>query len=126
MATTSCSSASTSRSLTGVSLEHSAVWRQRRFRGDLTLWNGSVADDGASLGLPADRVALQPPKTILCDTIHRFKGLERDVVVLVELRPDDERLGKLLYIGASRARHHLAAIVPAELARRIGRVGAGR
>ncbi len=32
--------------LTGVSLEHSEVWRRRRFKGDLVLWNGSVDDAG--------------------------------------------------------------------------------
>ncbi len=101
--------------LTGVSLEHSAAWKQRRFKGDLTLWNGSVDAAGHSLGLAADRVAAQPPKTILCDTIHRFKGLEADVVVLVELRADDERLERLLYIGATRAKHHLVVIGTPEL-----------
>ena len=36
--------------LTGVSLEHSATWRQRRFKGDLVLWNGGVDDEGRSQG----------------------------------------------------------------------------
>jgi hypothetical protein len=102
--------------LTGVSLEHSAVWHRRRFKGDLVLWNGGADDAGRSLKLPADRVAEQPPRTIRCETIHRFKGLEADVVVLVELRNDD-RLRKLLYVGASRAKHHLIAIVTPELSR---------
>jgi len=105
--------------LTGVALHHSDVWRQHRFKGDLILWNGSVDDAGDSLGLPADRVVAQPPKTILCETIHRFKGLERDVVVLVELRPDDERVEKLLYVGATRAKHHLVVIAPPGLAARL-------
>jgi hypothetical protein len=100
--------------LTGVSLEHSQVWRRRRFKGDLVLWNGSVDDAGRSLKLPADRVPEQPKRTIRYETIHRFKGLEADVVVLVELRPD-ERLRRLLYVGASRAKHHLIAIVTPEL-----------
>ncbi len=78
--------------LTGVSLEHSATWRQRRFKGDLVLWNGGVDDEGRSKGLSADQVPDQPPGTILCESIYRFKGLERDVVVLVEIRPEDERL----------------------------------
>jgi hypothetical protein len=99
--------------LTGVSLEHSAVWRQRRFKGGLVLWNGSVDATGHSLGLPADRVPSQPPGTILCETIHRFKGLEADVVILVELRPDD-RLRRLLYVGATRAKHHLVVIAPGD------------
>jgi hypothetical protein len=109
--------------LTGVSLEHSAVWRQRRFRGGLELWNGNVDDAGRSLGLSADQAPEQPPNTIACDTIHRFKGLERDVVVLTELRADDERLGKLLYVGASRAKHHLVLVVTPELAQQLRRVG---
>ena len=110
--------------LTGVALERSAVWHQRRFKGDLVLWNGSFDEAGASLGLPFDAVPPQPKRTILCETIHRFKGLERDVIVLVELRPEDERLTKLLYVGSSRAKHHLVVIATPELAQRFGRIGA--
>jgi hypothetical protein len=107
--------------LTGTSLERSAVWHQRRFKGDLVLWNGGVDDTGHTRGLGAGAVAAQPPRTILCETIHRFKGLERDVVVLVELRPDDERLRQLLYIGITRARHHVALVVVPEVAARLQR-----
>lgn len=99
--------------LVGQSLERSAVWRQRRFAGGNVLWNGSVDEAGRSLGLAADAVPPQPPGTILCETIHRFKGLEREVIVLCELRPEDERLAKLLYIGISRAKHHLVVVAPA-------------
>ncbi len=108
--------------LTGVSLEHSAAWRQRRFKGDLVLWNGSVGDDGRSRGLSAEQVPDQPDGTILCETIHRFKGLDRDVVVLCELRPDDTRLERLLYVGATRAKHHLVVIASPALAARLGAV----
>jgi superfamily I DNA/RNA helicase len=101
--------------LVGVALSHSAIWQQRRFKGGLELWNGSYNAAGESLGLAADRAPAQPPGTIAIETIHRFKGLERDVVVLAELRPDDERLGKLLYVGATRAKHHLVVVVPPEL-----------
>jgi hypothetical protein len=94
--------------LTGQSLEHSAVWRQRRF-GNEVLWNGQVDDAGRPLGLAAADVPDQPTDVILCDSIRRFKGLERPVVVLVELKPD-ERLERLLYIGASRATQHVAVI----------------
>lgn len=109
--------------LTGVALEHSVLWRQHRFKGDLELWSGHVDRAGRSLGLPADRIPTQPPNTILCDTIHRFKGLEADVVILAELRPDDPHLPILLYVGASRARHHLVVVAPPELARRLERGG---
>ena len=45
----------------------------------------------------------------MCETIRRFKGLERPVIVLVELQPDDN-LERLFYVGASRARQHLIVI----------------
>ena len=60
---------------------------------------------------------------ILCETIRRFKGLERPVVVLVELDPADPRLDRLLYVGASRARQHLVVIGPAAVLERLGRPG---
>ena len=56
---------------------------------------------------------------ILFDSIRRFKGLERPVIVLVELRPDDKRLDRLLYIGASRARQHLVVIALAGVLERL-------
>jgi superfamily I DNA/RNA helicase len=83
------------------------------------LWNGGVDDEGRSKGLSADQVSDQPPGTILCESIYRFKGLERDVVVLAEIRPDDERLERLMYVGATRARHHLVVIAPPGLADRL-------
>jgi hypothetical protein len=61
---------------------------------------------------------------IVCDSIRRFKGLEKPVVVLVELRPDDERLERLLYIAASRARQHLVIVAPGLPSRGIS--GKGR
>ena len=96
--------------LTGTSLEHSAAWRRRRF-GNEVLWNGQVDETGHPLGLAAADVPPQPTDVILCDSIRRFKGLERPVIVLVELAPG-ERLERLLYIGASRARQHLVVIAP--------------
>jgi hypothetical protein len=97
--------------LVGGSLEDSAVWRQRRFGNDV-LWNGQVDDAGRTLGLAAHDVPAQPSDTILCDSIRRFKGLERPVIVLVELRPEDKRAEQLLYVGASRATQHLVVIGP--------------
>lgn len=104
--------------LTGRSLDDSAVWRQRRF-GNEVLWNGGYDDAGHSLGLAADLVPEVPPDAILFDSIRRFKGLERPVVVLVELAGDDKRLDRLLYIGASRARQHLLVIAPPAVLERL-------
>ena len=72
--------------LSGRTASRSDVWKQRQF-GNLTLWNGAIADDGTSLALPADQVPDEPPNAdiVLFETVRRFKGLERPVVVLCEL-----------------------------------------
>ncbi|MBR8836565.1 MAG: ATP-binding domain-containing protein [Stigonema ocellatum SAG 48.90 = DSM 106950] len=50
---------------------------------------------------------------IRCNTIHYFKGLESPVVILVEIDLNSvPHLKNLLYVGASRARHHLIIIRP--------------
>jgi hypothetical protein len=95
--------------LTGRSLSASDVWAHRKF-GDQVLWNDSYDEEGRSRGLAADEVPEQPTDTILLESIRRFKGLDREVVILVELDPADERLQKLLYVGATRARQHLVVI----------------
>jgi hypothetical protein len=107
--------------LAGRSLEHSDVWRQRSF-GNEVLWNGQVDDAGRPNGLAADQVPDQPSDTILCDSIRRFKGLERPVVILTELAADDARLRQLLYVGLSRATQHAILVVTPEVARTVGRI----
>jgi hypothetical protein len=107
--------------LTGVTLERSAAWKHRRY-GNQVLWNGAVDDDGRPLGLAAADVPEPPSDVVLCESIRRFKGLERPVIVLVELPQDDtEKLDRLLYVGASRARQHLVVIAPAAV---LGRLSA--
>jgi UvrD-like helicase family protein len=70
------------------------------------------------------------PGTLLTSTIHGFKGLERPVVILADIgerHPEDLR--KYLYVGASRARHHLIVLakepVDRELRQLTGVVPAG-
>lgn len=100
--------------LTGTRLEASAVWHVpgRRF-GNEVLGNPAIDDAGRNLGLPARDVPHLPDDVILCDTIRRFKGLERPVIILMELEAelaDPEKLRQSLYVGASRARQHLVVI----------------
>ena len=102
--------------LVGASLEDSAVWKERKF-GNEVLWNGQVDVAGKALGLAAADVPDAPSDVIVCDSIRRFKGLEKPVIVLVELRAEDERLERLLYIGSSRAKQHLIVIAPAGIGR---------
>jgi hypothetical protein len=111
--------------LSGRSAAQSDVWRGRRF-GNVELWNGAIDQAGRSLGLPADEVPDEPPDAgiVLFETVRRFKGLERPVVVLCEL-PDPaagaraDRLDELLYTALTRATVHLVVIAPASLADRL-------
>jgi len=66
------------------------------------------------------------PSKVLLESIRRFKGLERLVVVLTaidDLSADDETA--LLYVGLSRARVHLVMIATDETMKRLGLAGSG-
>ncbi len=58
-----------------------------------------------------------PPGTVLATTIHAFKGLERSIVIVVGLdNPGlltwkQADLDTLLYVGCSRAKHYLIALL---------------
>ena len=48
---------------------------------------------------------------VVFDTLHRFKGLERDVVILLDLSSDDPRItSRHRYAAASRAKHLLVVV----------------
>jgi hypothetical protein len=107
--------------LTGARLEDSPVWHvPGRQLGNEVLGNPAVDDAGRSLGAPAQDVPELPSDVILCDTIRRFKGLERPVIILVELSTNDaEMLDRLLYVGGSRARQYLVVIGSAGVIARL-------
>ena len=66
------------------------------------------------------------PSKVLLESIRRFMGLERLVVVLTaidDLSADDETA--LLYVGLSRARVHLVMIATDETMKRLGLAGSG-
>ena len=104
--------------LSGRSAERSDVWQQRRF-GNTVLWNEAIDDRGRSKGLPPEEVPDEPDDVVLFETIRRFKGLEREVIILVELPDSGERLDELLYVGLTRATTHIVAIAPPALAQRL-------
>ncbi len=108
--------------LSGAGAAHSDVWRQRTF-GSATLWNGAIDDEGQSLRLPADRVPGPPADAgvVLFETIRRFKGLERPIVVLCELPAEAPRLDALLYTALTRSTTHVVVIAPPALAARLRR-----
>ena len=104
--------------LSGSSAPKSEAWRTRHF-GNVTLWNEAIADDGSSKGLPPEAVPTEPDDVVLFETVWRFKGLERPVVVLVELPEMRTRLDELLYVGLTRATTQLIVIAPSGLAGRM-------
>jgi len=69
----------------------------------------SVLTEGLALGnFVLTRKAPQSSAQIQVNTIHRFKGLERRVVIIAELDEAAHRDKSLiLYVGCSRARVHL-------------------
>jgi superfamily I DNA/RNA helicase len=104
--------------LSGTTASESDVWRQRRY-GNAILWNEAIGDEGRSRGLPPERVPEEPDDVVLFETIRRFKGLEREVVVLVELPEEGARLDELLYVALTRATTHAVVIAPPRLAERL-------
>lgn len=80
----------------------------------------STLKDGTRLnGTTLSWQASPAPGEIRVSTIHAFKGLEADIVILTETdRLDSMRNGRqLCYVATSRARHHLIVIgdLPAPL-----------
>ena len=55
---------------------------------------------------------------VVCENVHRLKGLEFDTVILAS--PDDEDDETVLYVGVSRAVSELVVVGPEALARRLG------
>ena len=105
------------------SASDSGAWRERRF-GNVVLANQAIDDDGRSRKLPPEAIADEPDDCVLFETVRRFKGLEREVVVLVELPADVPRLDELLYVAITRATTQLVVVAPPALAARL-RQGAG-
>jgi superfamily I DNA and RNA helicase len=106
--------------LSGRTASKSDVWRHRRF-GNVELWNGAFDADGNSLALPADEVPDEPSDAgvVRFETVRRFKGLERPVVILCELDPAVERFDQLMYTALTRATVQLVLVVIPELARQL-------
>jgi UvrD-like helicase C-terminal domain len=60
------------------------------------------------------------PGEVLAATVHSFKGMESQVVVLAEIGDRHlENLGQYLYVGGSRARTHLIVLAKEPVDRTI-------
>ena len=65
-------------------------------------------------GLVLTDVWPTPPRQVYCTTVYDFKGLERPVVVLADIRrwpPEWKDMARLLYVGCSRACNHLIVLL---------------
>lgn len=70
--------------------------------------------------------SLTSNRQIQVSTVHRFKGLERPVVILTELEQLSGRESDaLMYVAVSRPRSHLIVIARAELVDQLAGVGIG-
>jgi hypothetical protein len=82
------------------------------------LWGGSTGDVlSLSKGGGPELTDTWPPSPgqVYWTTIYDFKGLERAVVILADIRrwpPEWDEMIKLLYVGCSRARNHLIVLLP--------------
>jgi hypothetical protein len=79
-----------------------------------------LAPKGHLGGFAVTQDPFGPGGILYLDRISRFKGLERDIVILTGLGnpPAHNRAEPLLYVGASRARSHLIVVdTPTVLAR---------
>jgi len=75
-------------------------------------WLGALAPFRRIGEYPVTDATAGVPGHVLLETIHRFKGLERPVVVLAGLRQPAVHVdpAKLLYVGVSRAQAHLVVL----------------
>lgn len=90
--------------LTGTSLEKTVIARHGRI-GAFSTTHDQDAD----------------PEKVLLETIHRFKGLERPVVVLADIEGLlDAEATELLYVGLTRARGHLVIVATSPTLQRHG------
>ncbi|MEI8333641.1 MAG: ATP-binding domain-containing protein, partial [Chloroflexota bacterium] len=104
--------------LSGTSAVKSDIWATRTF-GNVMLWNEALNDDGTSRGLAPEEVPDDPSDAVLFETIRRFKGLERPVVILAELPTEGDRLDELIYVALTRPTTELVVVAPRELAGRF-------
>ncbi|HIE71183.1 MAG TPA: hypothetical protein EYP98_14005 [Planctomycetes bacterium] len=61
-------------------------------------------------------------KQIFFDSIHRFKGLEKLVIILIDLGKhlaEDKSRESVIYVGATRAKGHLVVIESAEIIEKL-------
>jgi len=87
-----------------------AILSTRRWENSLLAGRTEIA--GRKLAAPTNEAALQNG-SLLFSTMHAFKGLERQVVIAIDMaETGDAKWSMLHYAGLSRARGLLHVLVP--------------
>ena len=88
------------------------------------LSKSQLLDGSASGGRQLTDTWPSPSGQVYCTTIYDFKGLERAVVILADIRrwpPEWDEMVRLLYVGCSRARNHLIVLLHQNAPARVRR-----
>jgi hypothetical protein len=101
--------------------EGNPIFTERRFRGRLSRYlemgNPQLDANGRRRPVPVESLPGLDPDKVYFDSARRMKGLERGVVILVDV-PDPGPVGslsrQLLYAGATRATTYLCVIATRE------------
>jgi UvrD-like helicase C-terminal domain/Nuclease-related domain/AAA domain len=90
--------------------------------------NPQLDRSGLRIPVPAELLPAPDPRTIYFDSVRRIKGLERGVVILVDV-PDPGPVGsierRLLYIAITRATTYLCVIATADRIAKLESIAAG-
>jgi hypothetical protein len=91
--------------------------REKVDLGDVIVLTGHGARRSQLNGLQGEgfRIEVGPrkKKCVELESIYGFKGLERPIVALADLEDlDEDRIDRLMYVGASRAQSHLLVFAP--------------
>jgi superfamily I DNA/RNA helicase len=77
-------------------------------------------DEGKGQEIAGHRVGSLGDPGLVAETIHRFKGLEDDVVIVFLDEVENDRHRALAYVGMSRARALLIVVGSKEVRSAIG------
>jgi hypothetical protein len=80
---------------------------------DIVVLASRYLDSAAVVGRVGSFVVELEPTSegqVRISSIHRFKGLDAKVVVLIDVDPQRPDYGELMYVGCSRARSYLVVL----------------
>jgi hypothetical protein len=111
--------------------DRNPLFLDRRIRAGkffVELDNPQLDRDGLRIPVPAELLPAPDPRKVYFDSVRRIKGLERGIVILVDV-PDPGPIGsierRLLYVAITRATTYLCVIATADRIARLKAIAAG-